>query len=139
MLINIILLILFFIILLWKSKVVEGQSEPVIYNILPGFLKDELILYEKEKKDDRPKETILDTLDEKGIYNEPDQNVNKSPLNTCVDSTDKIFYGNLGINSSPSPSTETLQVVNKQRDIFDFDLLGINFVGDLSDTDSLDI
>jgi len=136
LLINIILLILFFIILLWKSKVVEGQSDVPVFNILPGFLKDELILYEKEKKDDRPKETILDTLDEKGIYNEPDQNVNKSTLNTCVDSNDKIFYKNLGINSSPSQSTDTLQVENKNKDIFDFNLLGINFVGDLSDTDS---
>ena len=62
MLINIILLILFFIILFWKSNVVEGQSDVPVFNILPGFFKDELILYEKEKKDDRPKETILDTF-----------------------------------------------------------------------------
>lgn len=134
MLINIILLILFFIILLWKSKVVEGQSDVPVFNILPGFLKDELILYEKEKKDDRPKETILDTLDEKGIYNDPDQNDNNSPLNKCVDSNDKITaenYKELGINSS----TKNLKDKTKNRDITNFNLFGINFVSDLSNTD----
>ena len=74
MLLNLILLILFIIVLIGNSNIIEGQAGPEVpdepeepeqgdnvMNLFPGFLQNEVVLYEKKHNDDR-KEVYLSSF-----------------------------------------------------------------------------
>jgi len=145
MLLNFILLIIFLIILLWKFKIVEGQANDTpIFSVLPNFLEDEYILYEKRKSDNRPKENILSFFDDKGLYNDGDIKKNLTAKHKCVDSDDKLTLNNYNyLTDSPlekhlmndkNNNDEHNITPDYNKTLFDTDFLGINFVGDFSDT-----
>ena len=82
MLLNLILLILFIIVLIGNSNIIEGQAGPEVpdepeepeqgdnvMNLFPGFLQNEVVLYEKKHNDDRKEVYLSSFFDSKGLYN----------------------------------------------------------------------
>jgi len=148
---NFILLIIFLTIILWKSKIIEGQANDTpIFSILPNFLEDEYILYEKRKSDNRPKENILSFLDDKGLYNNDDEDMKKKLTDShkCVDSDDKLTINQYNyftgistdehlINDKKNNNDEHNITPSYNKTLFDIDFLGLNFVGDFSDSDTI--
>ena len=115
MLLNLVLLILFIIVLISDTNIIEGQEvqgsavdtdidavpkkDPLfnVLNFFPRLFKNELVLYEKKHNDDRDEVYLSSLFESKGLYNgseEKDQQkvINQSDITAqCVDGSDTII------------------------------------------------
>ena len=164
MLLNLILLILFIIILISNTNIIEGQEgqgdnvPPAsgttppkdtlfhVMNFFPKLFKNELVLYEKKHNDDRKEVYLSSFFESKGLYNgseeekEPNKVTSQPGIKAeCIDSTinkkDSFITAMVEKYQKQNISDDSSILKSKSKDL-NFDLFGADMNFNLNDSAS---